>query len=109
MSKNSGFQLMFIILRACFRDPKKLEEETKSEEEEKGCCGSVLRYIKEQFDLDLLQDPVYISITLGMSIAVIGELMFSLLTPFILNEIGLDLQQTAYFMSIVAVADIVSR
>lgn len=81
----------------------------KDEASSQNCCGRVWEYLREQFDLELLNDPIYISITLGMSIAIIGELMFSLLTPFILNEIGLDLQQTAYFMSTVAVADIIAR
>ena len=35
------------------------------------------------FDLDLLKDPVYVSIWFGMSIAFTGEVNFSLLTPFI--------------------------
>ena len=67
------------------------------------------RYIKKLYDLDLLTDPIYINITIGMSIAIIGEMIFSLLTPFILDEVGLDLNQKAYFMSVVAFTDLAFR
>lgn len=61
------------------------------------------------FDLDLLKDPVYVSIWFGMSIAFTGEINFSLLTPFILGDRNFDVQTTAMIMSFLATADIIFR
>lgn len=61
------------------------------------------------FDLDLLKDPIYVNIMLGMSIAVFAELNFSVLTAFILDEFGLDNTQAATFMSVLGVVDIIFR
>ncbi|XP_026276324.1 uncharacterized protein LOC113205080 [Frankliniella occidentalis] len=61
------------------------------------------------FDLDLLRDPVYVNLMLGLSFAVFAEINFSLLTPFILGERNFDTDQIAQLVSIIAVADIIFR
>ncbi|KAJ3657855.1 hypothetical protein Zmor_009632 [Zophobas morio] len=61
------------------------------------------------FDLDLLKDPVYVNIMMGLSLAVFAEINFSLLTAFILAEFGLNTNQIATFMSVLGIADIVFR
>lgn len=61
------------------------------------------------FDFDLLSDPVYVNIMLGMSIAIFAELNFSLLTPFILNEMRFDTEQIATVMSSLAITDLIFR
>ncbi|XP_052872705.1 uncharacterized protein LOC128278089 [Anopheles cruzii] len=61
------------------------------------------------FDLTLLQDKVYVNMMLGMSIAVFAEINFSLLTPFILGDLGYGTVQIASIMSTLALADLVFR
>uniref|UniRef100_A0A182IMK1 Major facilitator superfamily (MFS) profile domain-containing protein n=1 Tax=Anopheles atroparvus TaxID=41427 RepID=A0A182IMK1_ANOAO len=61
------------------------------------------------FDLTLLKDKVYLNMMLGMSIAVFAEINFSLLTPFILGDLGYGTEQIASIMSTLAVADLVFR
>lgn len=61
------------------------------------------------FDLTLLKDKIYLNIMLGMSIAVFAEINFSLLTPFILGDLGYGTEQIASIMSTLALADLVFR
>ncbi|XP_034245836.1 uncharacterized protein LOC117647943 [Thrips palmi] len=68
-----------------------------------------LRAVAEFFDLDLLRDPVYVNIMLGLSFAVFAEINFSLLTPFILGDRHFDTQEIATLVSMIAVADIIFR
>ncbi|KAF6200016.1 hypothetical protein GE061_006315 [Apolygus lucorum] len=74
-------------------------------EEKKGCWQKIVK----MFDLDLLKDPVYFNIWLGMSIAFTGEINFSLMTPIILGDRQFDISETARIMSTIAVADILFR
>nr|CAD7457676.1 unnamed protein product [Timema tahoe] len=60
-------------------------------------------------DLSLLKDTHYINLMLGMNIVMSAELNFSLLTPLILDELGLSNYQTATIMSTIAAADIIFR
>ena len=78
-------------------------------EKEESCSTKLWHYIKDLYDLDMLADPIFVNIVFGISIATIGEIFFSLLLPFIINELGLDLDQSAYFMSTVAFTDTISR
>nr|CAD7199603.1 unnamed protein product [Timema douglasi] len=48
-------------------------------------------------------------VPLGMSIAMSAELNFSLLTPFILGDMGFSNDQTASVMSAIGIADIIFR
>lgn len=61
------------------------------------------------FDFDLLSDPIYVNISLGLSIAFVSEMNFTIMLPFILNERSLDTNSIAVLLSILAGADIVSR
>lgn len=69
----------------------------------------VLRRVADLYDFDLLRDPIYVNIMLGMSIAIFAEVNFSMLTPFILADMGLTTAQIANIMSIIAIVDLVSR
>lgn len=61
------------------------------------------------YDLDLFLDPVYINLLIGLSMATVGEIIFSLLTPFILTELGLTLEETSFFMSLTGITDVIFR
>ncbi|EDS41783.1 monocarboxylate transporter [Culex quinquefasciatus] len=61
------------------------------------------------FDLTLLKDKIYVNMMLGMSIAVFAEINFSLLTPFILNDLGYQTEQIASVMSTLAMTDLLFR
>uniref|UniRef100_A0A182LVG8 Major facilitator superfamily (MFS) profile domain-containing protein n=1 Tax=Anopheles culicifacies TaxID=139723 RepID=A0A182LVG8_9DIPT len=65
--------------------------------------------VVHMFDLTLLQDKVYLNMMLGMSIAVFAEINFSLLTPFILGDLGYSTEQIASIMSTLALADLLFR
>lgn len=68
-----------------------------------------LKSIVNFFDLKLLLDPVFLNIMVGMSLAVFAELNFSILTPFIMADFGLDTAQSASFLSVLSIADLVFR
>uniref|UniRef100_A0A7G3APR5 Putative monocarboxylate transporter n=1 Tax=Lutzomyia longipalpis TaxID=7200 RepID=A0A7G3APR5_LUTLO len=74
----------------------------------KRCRRQLLRVAKF-FDLDLLQDPIYVNMMLGMSIAIFAELNFSLFTPFILADMNFTTEEIASVMSLLAISDIVFR
>lgn len=61
------------------------------------------------FDLDLFNDPIYLNIMLGITIANFWEINFSILTPFVLQEFEFEKYQTATFMSLLGATDIVIR
>lgn len=61
------------------------------------------------FDLDLLKDWRFINLLLGISIAVFSEINFALLTPLILKDLGYNTEDTATFMSLLGLVDIMFR
>lgn len=61
------------------------------------------------FDLKLLCDPIFVNIMIGMSLAIFAELNFSILTPFIMADFGLNTSQSATFLSVLSIADLVFR
>lgn len=61
------------------------------------------------FDLDLLRDPIYVNLMLGITFANFTELNFALLTPFILGEYGFTKLQVATFMSVLGGVDVITR
>lgn len=67
------------------------------------------RKIVEFFDLDLLKDPVFVNIVLGISLAACAEINFALLTPFILKDMNFTTAEIAAILSVIATADIVFR
>ncbi|GJQ72073.1 hypothetical protein Trydic_g3170 [Trypoxylus dichotomus] len=78
-------------------------------EEKENIFKRIGKYLVDLFDLTLLKDPVYVNIMVGMCFAVFAEMNFSLLTPFIMQDFGLETQQIATFMSTVSIADICFR
>lgn len=85
------------------------DELAKAEAEAVPTWRRWMRAVAEFFDLDLLRDPVYVNIMLGLSFAVFAEINFSLLTPFILGDRHFDTQEIATLVSMIAVADIIFR
>ncbi|KAF2904364.1 hypothetical protein ILUMI_01822 [Ignelater luminosus] len=77
--------------------------------EEKSRLTKILSNIVNFFDLSLLQDPRYVNIMIGVSLAIFAELNFSLLTPFILADIGLGTQEIATFLSVLSIVDLIFR
>lgn len=71
--------------------------------------GTTMERIVKFFDFDLLCDPVYVNISLGLSIAFVSEMNFTIMLPFILKERSFDTDRIAVLLSILAGADIVSR
>ncbi|XP_070505252.1 uncharacterized protein [Chironomus tepperi] len=61
------------------------------------------------FDLDLMKDMTYLNIMFGLIIAHFTEMNFSVLTPFVLTDFGLEKSQIAFCMSILGVTDILCR
>ncbi|XP_030379560.1 uncharacterized protein LOC115627844 [Scaptodrosophila lebanonensis] len=61
------------------------------------------------FDLDLLRDFTFVNLVAGLTIINFGELNFSILTPFILDDFGFDTSQITLAMSLLAGLDITMR
>jgi hypothetical protein len=60
-------------------------------------------------DLDLLKDPIYLNILFGLSIFYVAEVNFKMVVPFFLHDLGYTKQDTAFFLSMTAVSDILAR
>lgn len=88
---------------------KSITEEKNGSAEEEQQKKSLLSRMAEIFDLDLLKDPIFLNLMIGMSLAVYAEINFSLLTPFILSDYHFETFQIASIMSTLATADIVFR
>ncbi|XP_014230114.1 uncharacterized protein LOC106654663 [Trichogramma pretiosum] len=91
------------------QSPPSREASPKDEPKAQSYLKRILHRIVEFFDLDLLRDPIYVNIMLGMSIAIFAEFNFSVLTPFILSDMDLDTRQIATIMSVIACSDLVLR
>ncbi|XP_017773389.1 PREDICTED: monocarboxylate transporter 9-like [Nicrophorus vespilloides] len=85
----------------------KMLEEYKEETEEKEL--SFLQKVSAFFDFDLLKDPIYLNLMLGITIANFAELNFSILTPYVLKEFHFEKYQIATFMSLLGATDICVR
>lgn len=77
--------------------------------EKKPLVKRILGSIFKVFDLDLLKDPVFNNILIGLSLANFAELNYTLLLPFILNDFELTTDEIAIFLSVLAVADLIFR
>ncbi|XP_075228829.1 uncharacterized protein LOC142328734 isoform X2 [Lycorma delicatula] len=83
-----------------------IEKESREDEAvKKGWKSRVVQF----FDLDLLQEPIFRNIWIGMAISFAAEMNFTLMTPFILGDLGYNTQKTAKMMSIIGIADILTR
>ncbi|XP_054267476.1 monocarboxylate transporter 12-B-like [Macrosteles quadrilineatus] len=67
------------------------------------------QFVARQLDLDLLRDPAFLSMCVGMSVALASDMSFSLLLPFILRDFDYDINTTAQLQSVVGAADLLSR
>ncbi|XP_058814198.1 uncharacterized protein LOC131678139 [Topomyia yanbarensis] len=81
----------------------------KEEMEENPRNLSLLQKIAIFFDLDLLNDSIYVNIMIGITLANFAELNFSVLTPFVLGDFGLTKEQIASAMSLLGAMDICCR
>ena len=70
---------------------------------------SFLKKIVVFMDLDLLKDPIYLNLVFGLSVFYVAEQNFKMLTPFFLSNIGYNKSDTAFFLSIQALTDVVAR
>lgn len=82
---------------------------TNNRSEKKSTIIRILNTISNYFDLDLLRDPIYVNIMLGMSVAIFAEINFSQLTPFFLADMKISTNQIATVMSTIASVDLVFR
>lgn len=72
------------------------------------CCAA-FKWMVEFFDLDLLRDNIYLNLMIGMSISLFAEINFAILTPFILSDLNFSSNQIPLILSIIAIADLISR
>lgn len=61
------------------------------------------------FDFDLLKDPVYLNLMIGITLANFAEIDFSILTPFVLKEFNFEKIEIATFMSVLGATDTCCR
>ncbi|TGZ52829.1 Monocarboxylate transporter, partial [Temnothorax longispinosus] len=90
-------------------DKCSINENNDSSDKNNSACHRILQRVSDLYDFDLLRDPIYVNIMLGMSIAIFAEINFSMLTPFILADMGLTTAKIANVMSIIAIVDLVLR
>uniref|UniRef100_A0A0A1WU42 Monocarboxylate transporter 9 n=1 Tax=Zeugodacus cucurbitae TaxID=28588 RepID=A0A0A1WU42_ZEUCU len=87
--------------------------ETTAEEDEDAAVSvqsyTFLQKVVTFFDLDLLRDFTFVNLVLGLTIINFGELNFSILTPFILNDFGFTTSQITSAMSVLGGLDIIVR
>ncbi|KAF3423515.1 hypothetical protein E2986_07990 [Frieseomelitta varia] len=83
--------------------------DSNEKSEKKSTITRILNTISNCFDLDLLRDPIYVNMMLGMSVAIFAEINFSQLTPFFLMDMKISTNQIATVMSITASVDLVFR
>lgn len=77
--------------------------------ENKSAIRRILQSVADMYDLDLLRDPIYVNLMLGMSIAIFAEANFTLLMPFILADMNITTARIASALSILAATDLCSR
>lgn len=70
---------------------------------------STMQKIVEYFDLDLLRDPIYVNLMMGVTLVTFVEVTFALLTPFILGDYGFAHGEVATFMSVLGGVDVLTR
>lgn len=74
-----------------------------------GCCCRIFKWLVRFFDLDLLQDKIYLNIMIGMAISIFAEINFAILTPFILSDLQFGSDAIANILLVMAIADLISR
>ncbi|KAK5644014.1 hypothetical protein RI129_007859 [Pyrocoelia pectoralis] len=78
--------------------------------EEKRSAIKVFFYsLVNVFDLSLLRDKSFLNLLFGISFGAFAEQSFSVLTPFILADLGMGIQQIATFISVLSLSDLIFR
>jgi Na+/melibiose symporter-like transporter len=86
------------------------DDEDQPENEAKAKKLTFFAQISKILDLDLLKDPAFCSLILGLALTYTSSINFSLIFPYYLqNTAKLTRKETAYCMSVLAGADILSR
>jgi hypothetical protein len=87
------------------KNDDKIEPRMSASPSHISCWKRVVNFM----DLDLLKDFIYLNILFGLSIFYVAELNFKMIVPFFLNDLGYTKQDTAFFLSMTAVSDILAR
>lgn len=95
--------LQRLILFFCSPPLRSLDDVVKPHKETFG--ARVVRF----FDLDLLRDPIYLNISCGLALAFVSEMSFTIMLPIVLQDRGFETNDTAWMLSTLAAADILSR
>ncbi|XP_012547408.1 uncharacterized protein LOC101742398 [Bombyx mori] len=66
--------------------------------------GFIRRFI-DLMDLDLLKDWSFLNLILGLALFWSGELQFRMLTPFFISNLGYNMDDTAFCLSMTAISD----
>ncbi|XP_058977595.1 uncharacterized protein LOC101896173 isoform X2 [Musca domestica] len=91
-------------------DRKDLDQDKNSEDSELSASEmSFLQKVVAFFDLGLLRDFTFVNLVVGLTIINFGELNFSILTPFILNDFGLEISQITLSTSVLGGMDLATR
>lgn len=102
-------KLLGMIESAARTDERSSLRDGESEEEENCCCSSLVKWLVQFFDLDLLRDNIYLNIMVGMAISIFAEINFAILTPFILSDLNFTADEIAVILFAMAIADLISR
>lgn len=78
-------------------------------EKEKSAIKEFFYNVVYIFDLSLLSDKSFLNLLLGISFGAFAEQSFSILTPFILADLGMHTQQIATFISVLSLSDLIFR
>lgn len=87
---------------------QKRRPSTPGKPNEKEKPGWLLRIV-QIMDLNLLKDTVYLNILYGASISYVAEFTWKLVLPFFLYDLGYDLQDAAFALTTMSVADLLAR
>jgi MFS family permease len=110
---NSGEYHEKDVLKTAAKKLAEYKQERQEEDEEEEVVEqqklSLLQKIYIFFDFDLFNDPVYVTLMLGITIANFVEINFSIITPMVLEEFHFGKYQIATFMSLLGATDILVR
>ncbi|XP_032664227.1 uncharacterized protein LOC116840953 isoform X2 [Odontomachus brunneus] len=98
-----------LIEKKTDNSPTVVNDDDNNNSESKSAIRRFLQWFASMYDLDLLRDPIYVNMMLGMSVAIFAEANFSLLTPFILADMNMTTSEIASAMSLIAMADLINR
>lgn len=65
--------------------------------------------LAKSMDLGMFKDPVYVNISVGLSLGFTADVAFISIIPLVLINAGFNSHQTAFFMSVFFAADLLAR